>query len=458
MQVDKEELESNPALFARVICDRDWEVKDFHAQWMHFQANNPFTVVLAPRGWGKSEFADIFYVLWRLVQDRNKTFSIVSKSMGAATDILKKISNLLTQNEVVKYFWGNFSSPALTWNQRQITVSGRTKIIKDPTVYVTGAGGQMASYHSNEIIVDDSAVEENSRTAESRDSLIQWFGNTLQNATTAEHAVHVVGTRYHQDELYGHCINLPNFKTLITDCYIENDKGVLTSRWPSKWSDERLKLKRVSIGERNFNLQFRNNANLVTGGVFKAEWIDNNRYRRTDKAFKDALPKLVEYQGIDIAIGTKQMHDYFVIITIGYDHSTDHFWVLDMHRDRCSPTQHLTIVKRNFQKWNVNQIVVESNAYQKALQVLLKDSGLPAVAQVTTKDKETRMYSIQGIFEAGMVHIPYDPKFQPLVDELKGFPSKQMHDDTCDALELVITHCRKKAYVGSIDLDPMAGF
>lgn len=452
IQITRQTLEDDFPLFARVVFNLI--IKDFHKDWINLQTENAYTLLLAPRGWGKSEICDIAYTVWRIVKDRSITIAIISKTETAAKQILKKIKETLEYNEIVNHLWGSFSQKQ-GWTMRQITVSGRMKAIKDPTVYVTGAGGQMASYHFDIILVDDAAVEENSRTLEARESLITWFGNTVENATNPEHEIHVIGTRYHQEELYGHLIENGGYEVLITDCWVMDEDDNYESRWPEVWPKEKLLEKRKRIGERNFNLQFRNNADLVTGGVFRPEWIDDNRFDfHKDKDFKNEKDACLCYQSVDLAFGTKQSHDYFVVLTVLYNRGTKNFWVVDIDRKRYTPKQHLDVVLKNYNKWQPSKVIIESNNYQKAFCYMVQDTGIPVEARHTAKDKETRMFATQGFFEANQVHIPYGDKFEPIVEELKAFPSKYVHDDTCDALELIISHCKLSGFVGTLNFSP----
>lgn len=456
LKITKEDLERSFYLFVMLVYSKtikNFKTKPFHKEWMSFQCNNKYSLFLGPRTSGKSEILDMAYCVWRIVKNPDIKIIIVSKSASAAQEILGKIADMLKNNEIIKELWGEFYNKDCQWNKSAITVAKRTRVIKDPTVLVTGVGGQLASYHADVIIVDDVVDDKNSVTQTSRETMKQWFGSTCANATEVDHEIHIIGTRYHPEDFYDFIIKNQTYKTFIQDCYVDDDS--VKSFWPERFTINWLNKKRLSVGDRNFNLQFRNKANLVTGGIFKAEWIDSNRYSVHSDDFKrGVLPNLMIYQSIDIAIGTKQSSDYFVVLTVGYQQSSADFWILDMDRGRYTPTEHMGVVKKNYQIWKPIKIIIEANNYQEALSDLVRAAGVPAISQRTHRDKELRMYDIQGHFEANKVHIPIDDKFQPIVDELKAFPSKYTHDDTCDALEIVIKYCKEQGFVGTIDLSP----
>ena len=455
INICREDLERSFYLFTRVIYSqtiKNFQIKPFYRDWMDFQCNNKFSLFLGPRTSGKSEILDMCYACWRIIKNPDIKIIIVSKSAAAAQEILAKIADLLRNNETIKELWGDFWDKDCQWNRTAITVCKRTRVIKDPTVLVTGVGGQLASYHGDLIIVDDVVDDKNCITQTSRESMKQWFGSTCSNATEVEHEIHIIGTRYHPEDFYDFIIKNPTYKTYIQDCFVDDDSS--KSFWQERFTINWLNRKRMSIGDRNFNLQFRNRADLVSGGIFKAEWIDQNRFSLQSKEFKDLRPNLLVYQSIDIAIGTKQSSDYFVVLTVGYERKTADFWVLDIDRGRYTPTEHMGVVKKNYQIWQPAKVVIESNNYQQALSDLVRAAGIPAIPQKTHKDKELRMYDIQGHFEANKVHIPVGEKFQPLVDELKAFPSKYTHDDTCDALEILIKYCKEQGFVGTLDMSP----
>lgn len=138
------------------------------------------------------------------------------------------------------------------------------------------------------------------------------------------------------------------------------------------------------------------------------------------------------YQGVDLAISTREDADYTAVVTIGRD-GEGRVWVLDAVRARATFHQTLQLVQSQASRWSPVSIAIEAVQYQAAVvQELLRTTALPVVAVRPDRDKLTRALPLIARYEQGLVwHAPSLPR--EFEEELLAFPVGE-HDDQVDAL------------------------
>ena len=182
-----------------------------------------------------------------------------------------------------------------------------------------------------------------------------------------------------------------------------------------------------------FRSQMMCDTDAMLGEVYEYDWFQF--YNDGD------LPSdLVVHIGVDLAISMKLRADYFVAVAIGHHLKTNCFWVLEVVRKRCGfKEQTKTIVDMGV-RHNASKICIEAVAYQQAQVRQVKDDDVgkyfTVVPVFTNKDKLTRSYKNQGLYEELRVHVR--PEMTKLVEEHVLFPSGE-HDDIWDATDIAIS-------------------
>lgn len=191
-----------------------------------------------------------------------------------------------------------------------------------------------------------------------------------------------------------------------------------------RYSKEFLERERQALGELEFRREY-----LV-------EWVDYSRAAFRREWIRVAAPPPLEalrvYQGVDLAISTREDADYTAVVTIGRD-KEGRVWVLDVVRARATFHQVLQLVQSQASRWGPVSIAIEAVQYQAAVvQELLRTTSLPVVAVRPDRDKLTRALPLIARYEQGLVwHAPSLPR--EFEDELLSFPEGE-HDDQVDAL------------------------
>jgi predicted phage terminase large subunit-like protein len=378
---------------------------------------------MAPRGFGKSTIGDISYCLWRITQNRNIRILIVSNTQSQAESFLREMKYHLEGNTRLLELFGSFKSDK--WNETELFVSGRTISAKEGTLTALGASGAVISKHFDLIIADDIVDFENARTELQRKKLSEWYRTALLPTLEPHGELHIIGTRYHPNDLYQELMDSKQYSPQIQRAI--SQEGV--SLWPAKFTLEDLLNKKAELGSIIFDLQFQNDITLAKQGrIFRYEWMQ----------FYDTAPAgLKIYQGCDLSIAQTETSDYFVLMTVGFDQGTGIYYVLDMYRERISFKQQQDVIKHKAMQWQPLYIGIESNAYQKALgSELIRTTSLPIKQLTTQKDKVSRAQRRSALFENGKIRIRKDMNI--LIDELCLFPDAS-HDDCFDALDFALS-------------------
>ncbi len=382
----------------------------------------PRSLVLAPRGFGKSTLLTVVRCVFEIVRNPDVRILLASNTQAQAEAFVREVRGHLERNGVFRRIFGDLVGPK--WTDRELIVGARKRIAKEPTIYATGVGGSVISRHFDLIICDDIVDEENSRTELQREKLRIWFFKTLLPCLEPDGELCVVGTRYHYRDLYAHLIET-GFVPSVTIIRAIDAGG--ESPWPEKFPVERLERIRREAGTVIFNAQYQNDTEAMKGAVFKEEWL----------RFYDEPPAPLRiFQGVDLAVAQHAGSDFFAIVTIGAD-VWGNIYVLDCHQARLSFRRQTAAIAERFRRFDPVKVAIESNAYQAAQADILRELGLARVAKVyTTRDKLSRAWKLSALFEDGRVWL--GRTMHELVEQLLSFPESE-HDDLFDALDLAVS-------------------
>lgn len=428
---------------------------DHHQKIGEFITRNnvgaPRSMVLAPRGAGKSTITSVIYPIWRLIRNPELRILIVSASQAQSVSFLREIKGHLEKNPALKFIFGAFRNQKSKWTDIEVEILQRRHITKEASITVYGIFGALIGRHYDLIILDDVVDQENSRTEAQRLKIDEWFKMSLSPTLEPGGQMVVVGTRYHTQDMYGRFGEGVYKDDHLLIRAIEGNESFWPDFFPLKWLEE----KKMEIGTAAFNAQYQNDPQHMTGGIFKREWLQKRWNRRhngfiigTSDYGEAAIANLDVYQGMDLAISQRTTADFTVHCTVGHDRSTGVVYVLDLVRGRFTPMEQEALVKRQYRKWEdlrsrPKVVAIESIAYQDALPRAIASTApyIPVRRIKPYKDKVTRANSVAVLSEQGRLIFPFDGSADVMVEELVDFPNGAF-DDCVDALELCITGSR----------------
>jgi len=380
------------------------------------------SLVLAPRGFGKSTLLSIVRCIFEIVRNPDIRILLVSNTREQAEAFIREVRGHFEQNGIFRWVFGDLKGSK--WTDRELIVGARRKIAKEPTIFSTGIDGALISRHFDLIICDDIVDEDNSRTESCREKLRVRFFKVLLPCLEPDAKLAVIGTRYHYRDLYGNLMEsgfIPSATVISAlDC-----KG--RSSWPEKFSAEHLERIRREAGTVIFNAQYQNDTEAMKGAVFKEGWL----------RFYEAPPLALRiYQGVDLSIAQSSGSDFFAIVTIGVD-EWNNIYILDCYHARLSFRQQTAAIIDRFRRFDPIKVAIESNAYQAAQVECVREFGAIRAAKVFTRcDKLSRAWKLSAYFEDGRMW--FGRNMHDMIEQLLAFPQCE-YDDLFDALELAVS-------------------
>lgn len=386
-----------------------------------------------PRGHLKSWIITQGWAIQQMLANPDIRILVVNAVESNATKMIRLISQkFLGKGSLLSQIYGQFESDI--WNQEEFVIKQRTKAVVAPTFMGSGIQKTLTSQHFDLIIADDLVEPDNVRTKEQREKVYDFY-LSLFDLLEPDGRIVVIGTRYHQDDLYSKILEEndthKNWSVFIRSCY-KSDGSVL---FPEKFSLAQLDdIKKKSFY--HFSTQYLNNPIDPENADFQASQI---RYYDPTTPHPHSL-----YLTIDPAISLDRNADYSAFVVTGM-FADRRIRVVDAVHRRLIPSELVDQIFDLVKKWRLHRIGIETFAFQKTLKYDIqrqqRERGIFFSIDELGKrhsgngeailSKEARIRRLQPYFEQGLVEIRGD--MTELRDELLAFP-RGKHDDLIDAL------------------------
>lgn len=396
----------------------------------HIRKPSKFKMFLLPRDHLKSSIITKAASIQKILNNPNIRILIANNTWENARKFLRSIQDHLAHGSLLQKFFGPFEGKI--WNQDEILVRNRTRILDAPTIATTGLEKEQTSQHYDFIVADDLVARENVQTSEQRQKVKDYI-NSLMALLEPQGELWIVGTRWSMDDAYGDLIEEGIWDTLIRGCYEEDNRPI----FPEKFTLEKLQFLRAKLGATQFSCWYLNDPISQEAADFKKEWI---RYYDVGTPHPSSL-----YLTIDPAHSLSRDADYSAFVVAGM-FKDRRIRVVDLARKRVVPSDLVEIVFQLVDKWNLHRIGIETFAFQKTLKYEIerkqREKGkFFSIDELGRRNsggkpepflsKEARIRSLQPYFEQGLIEIRRD--MVDLVDELLSFP-RGKYDDCIDAL------------------------
>ena len=329
------------------------------------------------------------------------------------------------ENETLIEIFGDFVSGARIWAEGEIIVTRRRGIMKESTITCVGTDTTLPGRHFDVIIGDDIVTDDNSQTAGQRAKVHDWYYKTLLPCLEPGGRMWILGTRWHEEDLYG-WLQAEDYKEswLHIPALDENDESI----WPEQIKTSKLhRIRKGNLGA--FELQYMCTSGKSLGGIFHPE-----HFTYVDSAYP--MGELFVWQGVDLAVGQKQQHDFFGHATVGIHKQTKKPWLFEIHEKKIPFPAQLPFIASQYEKYpETLRVIIESNAFQLAASQLMRSEypEVPVQPRATVRDKTVRANKLATIVGPGGIHVRrHHHRF---VRHMCALPNGA-HDDMFDAFDL----------------------
>jgi hypothetical protein len=171
-------------------------------------------LICIPRGCFKSSIAVVAYSIWKLLRNPNERILIDSELYENSKNFIREIRGKLEMHRICQLF-GPFHSKH--WAEGSITISQRTKVLKEASITAAGVQTQKTGQHYSIVIMDDLNSSKNSETPEQRQKVLNHYKlNT--SILEPDGTMVIIGTRYASLDVIGHVLeNEVDPKGLLTE-------------------------------------------------------------------------------------------------------------------------------------------------------------------------------------------------------------------------------------------------
>ena len=157
------------------------------------------------------------------------------------------------------------------------------------------------------------------------------------------------------------------------------------------------------------------------------------------------MTELIVTAALDPSLGVGQGADYKAMVTVGLNWKTMTIYVLDAWIRRASLDQMIAAAYHRHEQYGWRLFGVETNLFQRLLIREFRRAEqerkqfLPLREVENRLAKETRISGLSPLVERGLLRFRRGHSDQDLlVEQLLYFPSKSVHDDGPDALEMAV--------------------
>lgn len=373
-------------------------LEDFHMRLIDTGLYVPRGLVLFPAGHGKTTLISGKIPILEVIRNPNVRIAIIAKNDNEATAIMASIKAELEQNELLIADYGPFrpadGDPMRAWKTEAISVAQRTRMGKEHTIAVFGAGSrQILGWRTDLVICDDVVTEKNSATPDQRQKHLDWFNLAVSTSPEKKRAgelngrICVVGTMFHPHDLYNSIENKRKsngdlmYKTHREDA-IRDEKNQIPL-WPEVWSWEDLMDVKRAEGTLSFNKRYRNKPVDESMQPFREEYFTGGDgihpgCFKPDMVLGQCEPDWRIFQMLDPAVGKTKSAKFCGHIVFGIPPEDPKRKVLlSIERLQLTVPQQRDLIIQTHMDWGARaqmvMSVTELNAYQAGLNQIITE-------------------------------------------------------------------------------------
>ena len=374
------------------------KIPDFHLELFELLFKPSNDAVAAPRGHGKSSATGIIFLIFCIVNKLEKYIVYVSQNHSKTVQFLDPIRNEFKNNPRLKFLYGDL-------NINTISEEGRDR---EDCFDIGGARVEAVSFEKNLrgfkygnmrptlIICDD--IEEDARTLNPvlRKKDEDKLNKVIIPSLDINGRLKMIGTILHIDSLLYKKIKQYGGK-VYRACDVNFDNIL----WPNRFTEEKLKAIKQSIGSIAFSQEYLNNPVDVENNIIKKEWIEASYDESISFEEASKLPFGKRHMGADFAFSDRVSADKSAYLSLGHHNNKKYIYHCETFRGLSLIEQLRHIKEVLHPKYKYDKIGLEENSIRSMTKELLADQ-LPFILFWTSandpakKQKEHKEREFQG--------------------------------------------------------------
>lgn len=407
------------------------EISDHHEEWSQLLALHKKLAVEAPRDHGKSHMFSFAYVIWRLYYNwippiKSKSIPkvsigyIFSNTMDQAIKLLEKVKFEIEQNPKLSHLLPDKKD---TWSKTEI------KLANGAIARARGWGQSVRGAHPVWIVCDDVLNDEAIYSEMSRMKQVDYFFSAVTPMLVPHGQLAVVGTPFHQDDLYAKLEQNKAYKFHRSPALSQAGEPL----WPSRYSKQALLERKEEVGSTRFSREYLCLPISDDSSLFPEKILQqcfDHTFEMPTYITAEERKDLQIFTGVDLALSSTVGADYTVITTLGVDRFKNR-WILDIRRKRgLAMSEQLREIQDVYRTFRPQIVLIENNAFQRVFQdELVRTTDIPVQGFTTGVQKNSLdkgVPSMQILFENKKFIIPRKTERDRsitdiLVNELKCF-------------------------------------
>lgn len=398
-------------------------------------------MIFMPPGAAKSTYASVLFPAWYFAQGPHRSIIGTSHTADLANAFSRKVQFTVREHGP-KLGYGLASESAELWHTTN-----------DGQYRAAGVGGPIAGFRADLGVIDDPTKSRMmAESATVRDTVWAWYGSDFRTRLKPDAAVVAIGTRYHEDDLFGRLLNEqgPLWDVLKLPAVAEDDDPLGRAPGEFLWADDSygyaalLHAMREETGPRDWWSLYQQAPRPSDGGIFKIRQI----------ATLDAEPAgTATVRAWDLAgtrdTGTRDA-DWTVGTLLGRTREGS-YTILDVVRFRGGPEEvEATIIataSRDGRRVPISIPQDPGQAGKAQIQYLTRRlAGYRVHSSTETGDKSTRAMPFASQVNVGNVSLLRAAWNREVLDEMAAFPSGS-HDDVVDSLSRAFAYLSDSSVV-----------
>lgn len=375
--------------------------------------------VIAARGHSKSftfSFANIIWRLFRYVRPNGiieppaeikfyKEGMMITNEFKLAKKLLRKVKEEIRANpELNKYLYPS-SGDLGTWANESIICKNGSEVTLSS--FRTSNRGP----HPGWIDVDDFLDKSAMYSKEQREKFKEVFHAEIMNMILPQGQVTVVGTPFHERDLYYELKQDPNWHVFEYPAVFP-DGSVLD---PVRFSFESLKAKRISLGPLIFSREIlvrpiSDSTSIFPWSLLEKSFVGTKNVWLVDNRASFPIPLRKVCIGVDWALSANVSADYTIFTVTGED-DYGNIWLLNMiELHGAGYNQQIATLQALNTSFAADVVVAETNGFQEVMAGLAKEAGMTNIVEEVTGNNKKDLYeglpALAVLFDQGKIKFP----------------------------------------------------